>query len=304
MWRRQFIIEGAHSVTSQRWTVLSRASLGADEAAAVRQLVSICDDVDGLRLKISIYAAAADLSEEPSMYLVYDGVRLAGCCSVDYDGDRDAEICGAALPEYRRRGIGRALFTAAREDLRRRGASTVLLICEDGSVTGQAFVAAVHGVLRHKELHMERPAGLLLPTRAPAAGVTVRPATRADLDALVPIMARAFGDDEAGVRRRVLSEVDDPTMPYLVVTAGGNLVGSLKPYELSGTIGLYAVAVLPERQGKGYGKWLMLGAMHWLSQRFPDKPFVLEVDPDNAPAQAVYTATGFVVTTVYGYYAV
>jgi ribosomal protein S18 acetylase RimI-like enzyme len=48
----------------------------------------------------------------------------------------------------------------------------------------------------------------------------------------------------------------------------------------------------------------MLGAMAWLRARFPDKPFVLEVEPENAAARAVYTATGFTVTTVYGYYAV
>lgn len=289
-------------MSGEQWEVLSRASLSPEEAAAVRQMLASCDTHDGIRLKISIYAASATPDAAPTMFLVYDRAKLVGCWSVDYDGGHEAETCGAVLPEYRHRGIGRALFAAARESLRQRGASSVLLICEDASPTGLAFVAATGGRLKQKELHMERPADLPLPEPSLRAGEAVRPATRADVDALVRVMTRAFDDGEAGVRRRVEGEVDDPTMPYLAITAYGTILGSLKPYELSGTIGLYAVGVLPEQQGHGYGKRLMLAAMAWLRARFPDKPFVLEVEPENVAARSVYSATGFTVTTVYGYY--
>jgi ribosomal protein S18 acetylase RimI-like enzyme len=287
-----------------KWKVLSRATLDPAEAGAVRQLIADCDARDGLRLKISVYARPSGPDAATTMFLVYDGTRLAGCWSLDHDGGHEAEICGAVLPEYRRHGIGGALFGAARDAVHRQGANTVLLICEDASTTGRAFVAAVHGSLRSKELHMERAGGPVVPALPAIAGVEVRPGTHADVDALVRIMTLAFRDDEAGVRRRVMSEMDDPTMPYLLLSVEGEIVGSLKPYELSGTIGLYAVGVLPERQGHGYGKRLMLGAMEWLGARFPDKPFALEVDPNNAAAIAVYKGVGFDVTTVYGYYAV
>lgn len=293
-------------MSSQQWSVVGRASLSPDELAAARQLIATCDAQDGLRLKMSVYPRPLEADAAPSVFLAYDGADLAGCWSVDYDGGPEAEMCGAVLPAYRRRGIGRALFDAAHASLRQRGASSILLICEDGSAAGRAFVSAVHGAPRHKELHMERPADEPLPSlpSLPARPeVEVRPATRADAEALVRVMTRAFGDHEAGVRRRVNGEVDDPILPYLLISANGETVGSLKPYDLGGTVGIYAVGVLPEQQGHGYGKRLMLGALAWLAPRFPGKPFVLEVDPDNAQAIAVYERTGFVLTTTYGYYA-
>jgi ribosomal protein S18 acetylase RimI-like enzyme len=296
-------MKGVRGVTSLSWPVLGRASLSPEEAEAVRDLVATCDAADGLRLKISLYATPAPPDTPPNMFLVYDGGALVGCWSVDYDGGREAETCGAVLPGLRRRGIGRALLGAARESVRARGAGSVLLICEDASASGRAFVEAQGGQPRHKELHMERPAGLLLPSLPGVRGVSVRPGTRADVDALVRIMTAAFNDDEAAVRRRVLSEVDDPAMPYFVIAANGSVIGSLKPYELTGIIGMYAVGVLPEQQGMGYGKRLMVGAMAWLSARHPGVPFALEVDPDNASAITLYEHAGFAVKTVYGYYA-
>jgi mycothiol synthase len=290
-------------VPSPSWTVLGRASLSSEEAAAVRDMIATCDANEGLRLKISLHTLPALQGAPANMFLVYDGAQLVGCWSVDYDGGQEAETCGTVLPAWRRHGIGRALLGAARQSLRARGATTILLICEDASTTGLAFVSAQGGQPRHKELHMERPGALSLPSRPDVPGVLVRTGTRADVDAIVRVMTAAFDDNEAGVRQRVLSEVDDPTMPYLVIASDDELVGSLKPYELAGTIGLYAVGVLPERQGKGYGTCLMLGAMAWLSARHPGKPFALEVDPDNAAAITVYQQTGFAVTTVYGYYA-
>ena len=290
-------------MTSRSWSVQARATLSTDELAAVRDLIATCDAHDGLRLKIALYALSGAQSAEPAIFLVYDGTRPVGCWSVDYEGGSEAETCGAVLPAYRRQGIGRALVGAACQALRARGAGSILLICEDASASGRAFVAAEGGQLRHKELHMECAA--VAPRASESGdGGTVRPATRADVEALVRIMTAAFDDQEAPVRQRVLGEVDDPAMPYLVVTAnGGEVIGCLKPYELTGTLGLYAVGVLPERQGQGYGKRLIRGAMAWLSARHPGAPFALEVDLDNAAAIHVYQQMGFSVTTVYGYYA-
>lgn len=45
----------------------------------------------------------------------------------------------AVAPEYQRRGIGRALLTAAMEELRRRGVTQVLLEVRESNVSAQAM---------------------------------------------------------------------------------------------------------------------------------------------------------------------
>jgi mycothiol synthase len=286
--------------------VIGKSSVTEREAEEIRELAEVCNQLEGLDLKLGVPTAVAPGESMPRAFLVYAEGSLAGYCGLDYGGGTEAELCGVVRPERRRQGIGRALLEAAREASRTRGIERLLVICEDASESGRGFVARSGARLTASELHMEREARAQeMGGRARGATgsqLTVRQATARDVETVTRIMSAAFQDDEEAVRRRVSREIVDAHGPFLLAERDGVAVGSLKVYAMGPETGIYAFGVLPEHQGRGYGRAFLMLAMERLAAN-GDTRFVLEVDPDNAPAIAVYRACGFTPTTTYGYYA-
>lgn len=286
--------------------VVGKPSVSADEAAAIMELAEICNRLEGLDLKLAVPTAATEGESMPRAFLVYAEGSLAGYCGVDYGGGSEAEVCGMVRPERRGQGIGRALLAAARTACQAHGIARLLLICEAASGSGREFVARVGAWLAASEVHMERPASGLPSDvhtrRAGNARLSVRQAMADDIDTVTRITAVAFRDDEEMVLQRVKRDIADPHGPFLLAERDGQAVGSLKVYVMGPETGIYAFAIHPDQQGYGYGKEFLSLAMEQLAASGTAR-FVLEVDPDNAPAIAVYRACGFVPTTTYGYYA-
>ena len=269
---------------------------------AIWRLAALCNAADGLDLKISPALRTEESAWTSDFAYVADG-ELVGYCSLD--GELEVELCGMVHPEHRRRGIGRALLARARSECVRRGARELLLICEERSRAGQAFVATVGGAHRFDEHEMDLriPADTPVNTMpAPLDGLRFGLASSTDVTAIVAVTAAAFGDPVEQVARRIERDLREAPASLFGMWQGAELVGTLKLYDdLPGKVGIYAVAVTPSRQGRGLGRWMMLQALEHARQQGHSR-FGLEVDPDNANAVALYRGLGFAFTTTYGYY--
>ncbi|HEY7835247.1 MAG TPA: GNAT family N-acetyltransferase [Ktedonobacterales bacterium] len=279
--------------------LVSAAVLAERQAAEARALARVCNDFEGLDLKLAIPTTPQQISAEPRAFLWYAGGALVGYAGLDHWGGVEGELCGMVHPDHRRRGLGRALLAAVVGICGARGITRLLLVCENASGSSRAFAAAVGARLSSSELHMERDASPIEVAADPA--LVVRPAGADDADALVRILVEAFGDDEGHVRRRVSGELGDATQPFYLALVAGRPAGALKTYQMEDEIGIYAFAVLPGEQGHGLGRRMLARLVDRL--RGQAGRFALEVDPDNAPAIATYRACGFAITTTYGYYA-
>lgn len=269
---------------------------------AIWRLAALCNAVDGLDLKISPALRTEESAWTADFAYVADG-ELVGYCSLD--GELEVELCGMVHPDHRRQGIGRALLAKARSECVRRGARELLLICEEQSRAGQAFVATVGGAHRFDEHEMDLRIAADMPintTPAPLDGLRFGLASRDDVMAIVAVTAAAFGDPIEQVTRRIERDLRDAPGSLFGVWLGAELVGTLKLYDdLPGKVGIYAVAVAPSWQGRGVGRWMMLQALEH-ARRQGHARFGLEVDPNNANAVALYRGLGFVFTTTYCYY--
>lgn len=270
------------------------------DLAAISALASLCNERDGLDLKISPAARSVE-SVWTHDFAYFDDGDLIGYCSLD--GELEVELCGMVHPDHRRRGIGRALLAAARSECARRGARELLLICEQRSLAGLSFVAGIPGVFSFAEHEMDRRISADAPLAAtvPLEGLRLDLATTDDLDTIAAVTSAAFGDPADDVKRRIEDDLRHDPGSVFVVHLRSETVGTLKLYSLPEKIGIYAVAVAPSHQRRGIGVWMMLAAMERARQRGHTR-FGLEVDPDNAPAIALYRSLGFALTTTYGYY--
>lgn len=281
--------------------ILARAELSDVERAQARRLTEICDDHDGLLLKVTTDLPPARSATERNAFLCYRDRTLVGYCALDGGDDREQEICGMVDPAYRRRGIGRALLAAAREEGVQRGLQRLLLICEDASASGRAYVAAAGTLIAFSEYHMVLGRLVVAPARHP--GLKVERGRPEDVEAIAHITARAFGDPEELVLARTAQDLPDPSQRYYVSWLDGRPVASLKvyPYEHDGA-GIYAFGVLPERAGQGIGRQTLTEVCRRLLAEGRTH-ISLEVETTNAIAHALYRSCGFAERTTYGYYA-
>ena len=137
---------------------------------------------------------------------------------------------------------------------------------------------------------------------APRPPVSVRPATLADVDAVVAMLVEVAGEGrwigtEAPVdvcqrRRRMVEDVEGDDAIVLVAEAGGEPVGQLglrlAPYGVA-DLGMLVVAGW---RGRGVGTALLAEAVRRAREAGAHK-IALQVWPHNAAAVALYERFGF-----------
>lgn len=282
------------------YEVVGLAQLTDEQAEQARALRELCNSANGLDLKLGITTTSDTRSAEPYAFLCTLDDTLVGFCTLEGGDDPELELCGMVHPAYRRRGIGRALLRTALDSARRRlAAIRVLVICEDASVDGRAFVAAAGAKHSFSENRMETTT--TPPARAIPARLDVRPAEPSDAPDLARTISASFGQADDHMADEILLDMTTGGERYFLARLGALPVGAFKVFIDTPKAYIYAFGVLPEYRRHGYGREILedillrLFAEGWVAVG-------LEVDADNTPAQALYRAVGFHDVTVYGYY--
>lgn len=195
--------------------------LAPEEVAEIRGLAEMCNALEGLDLTIDLHPAPRP--GETNQFLRYQDGVLAGYCSMYAGGD--TEMSGMVHPDYRRRGIGRELFNAARDEVIRRGARA-LLVCETGSPSGQPFVAAL-GLPRSMAEHRMELRRVPVPPPVDERFL-LRRAEPEDVDTLARVSAEAFGDPLDRTRERVTQLIAAPNQCFYLGRFEQEPVGALR----------------------------------------------------------------------------
>lgn len=227
------------------------------------------------------------------------GGTLAGYGQVESGSTLTAELVVA--PRSRRRGVGRAvldevLAIATENDLDP-------AVWAHGNLPGARALAAATGLEVRRELWqmaMDLTTAGARPTGRPD-GVVVRPfVVGRDEDAWLRVNARAFADHpEQGRMTRHDLEARQ-TEPWfraedlLLAEEAGDLVASvwLKVEPGSDTGELYVLAVDPDAQGRGLGRFLTSTTIEHLAARGLQRA-ILYVSPTDAAAVRTYRSAGF-----------
>jgi ribosomal-protein-alanine acetyltransferase len=124
--------------------------------------------------------------------------------------------------------------------------------------------------------------------------IVLRPATSADLDAIMLIETSVFVND-AWSADAMSRDLANPSCHYLVATdAEGTVVGyaGLLAAEGGGEGDIQTIAVAPDARGRGVGRRLMLALLEEARRRRAREVF-LDVRADNPTAQSLYLSLGF-----------
>ena len=287
----------------QTHEIVGVQQLTGEQAQKARALRDLCNRHDGLDLKLGISASYHSPNSEPYAFLCMADGALVGFCTLDGGDGPELELCGMVDPAYRRRGIGRALLREALGSARRRLAVIrVLVICEDASAAGRAFVAAAGGKHSFSENRMETTTP---PARTTPQRLSVLPAGLDDAPDLARIISASFGQSDDHMAEEIARDMAQTSERYYLARlgdSGDTSVGAFKIFVDRPKAYIYAFGVLPDHRRQGYGREILEDII----PRLFDEGWTavgLEVDADNTPAQALYRAVGFHDVTVYGYYA-
>ena len=136
----------------------------------------------------------------------------------------------------------------------------------------------------------------------PGTGLSVRPATLDDVDALVAMLVEVAGEGrwigtEAPVdlerrRQRMVEDIEGAHAIILVAEADGELVGELGLHLARYGVADLGMAVAPGWRGRGIGSALLAEAIDRAGKAGAHK-IALQVWPHNTAAIALYERFGF-----------
>lgn len=277
--------------------LVSLTTLTPTMQEALRRLVAEITEHDGVSpINESASLGIAGLREADFFFM---GRRSDPYGFVVCD-ERDGTLLLGVHPNHRHEGVGTRLLEEA---VRSHPDSAVWAF---GTLPGAASLAERVGLYPVRRLlRMEKPL-VDVPdpeTQRPQGADDVRIVTYTpDLaEAIVAVNAAAFaGHPEQG--RLTLDEFHDLTrLPWFdpaglfVAVRGDDVVGFHWTKRHGGRLGeVYVLAVAPEHEGRGLGRWLLAQGLHHLVQRGDDR-VQLYVEGDQDRVVAMYQNAGFTV---------
>jgi RimJ/RimL family protein N-acetyltransferase len=133
--------------------------------------------------------------------------------------------------------------------------------------------------------------------------IVVRPATLADIEAIVAVHAavateaRWIGTEPPVDTERFTalfrSAIEAADSHLLVALDGGRVIGNLGVHPVGGGVVGIGMSILQEYRGQGVGTALLAAAVEWARHQDGVHKVELEVWPHNAPALTLYQRHGF-----------
>lgn len=286
-------------VTDRRQGLVKQRGLSRVEVAEIEQLALLCNNYEHLDMKLNWDILRSRPGDETNDFLYYDNGVLAGYLALFNFSSDEGELSGMVHPAYRRQGIFGQLAAAARVECQQRNISNLMVIVEQASQSGMAFVKRMMLALHHAEYKMM----LELLRTAPRANpyLQLRLATPADGAMLAHITARAFNMSEHEVNWYTENVMRRSDRQYYLGLLNGIGIGKVEVIFDTHEAIICGFGVLPEYQGYGYGRQILVRTVQEILAKGSYK-VSLEVETENEHALSLYKACGFKVTSCYLYY--
>lgn len=263
-----------------------KQNLTCEDHARIRELEIQCCSCDQIMLKLELDFKLADAAQkvpgDPSTdsneFLWYDDGRLIGYIGIcSFGGMIDPpELTGMVHPDHRRQGIFTYLLGLALEGCKRRKIETVLLLCDRNSSSGRALLDRIGAVYSYSEYEMRLEDGTHENPAEQRHDISIRRTSNAE--------------EEEKLGMTIWSAEKD-----------GVIIGKVHLQLINGVGGIYALSVLPENRGKGYGRPILRKAIETLREAEAQE-IILQVNTDNWIAHNLYESCGFVETSVMDYF--
>ena len=121
--------------------------------------------------------------------------------------------------------------------------------------------------------------------------VLIRLAKKSDAKLEVKLDVLAFGMDEEDARSHLERIKERQDEQFLMIEADNETVGKVRINRMDGDAWIYGFAILPEYQGRGYGRKVLRNIVK--NEHEAGNQIWLEVEAKNSRALGLYESVGF-----------
>ncbi len=284
--------------------IIHLTSITEDQYTMVQDLVGECVRTDGASACFQSEFTLNWNKEMPCWFLYFQTKQeeksiLMAALSVFAPQQEESELSVYVHPAVRCQGVATKLISKAIEVLSGFGSPRYLLVCDNASASGMAFIAKKGLALHHSEYSLTFDKAKAI-TPIPSRMVT-RKATKDDFEPLVGLIKDAFGEERSQVEIFVRSSMESPNRDVFVGLFNDILVATASVgYDSKEVASINMVAVSRAMQGRGLGMEIIQSLIGPLVARQLD--IVIEVFSTNMRAYGLYKKIGFTETRVVNYY--
>lgn len=273
--------------------------LTAQDLKEIEALGTLCRQTEALDLPLYLESAQPASDDETNQFLYYHNDGLVGVGTATPGAH--IEVSGIVHPAYRRRGIGRMLLRAIKQECQHRGLPGLLLVCEEAAPSGQAFAQAVGAVYHSSEYRMELDRVAFARRQSPPTTLVLQQANRQDVGALVALWTASSDIGEEEAWQTTIWRLQQANQRFYIGRLANEPVGMLRLHQDKPYVFICSFRVLPQHRRQGYGRELLRGVIAQLmSEDWPH--IMIEVATNNAPALGLYHSCGFQIVATYHYY--
>jgi len=280
--------------------LVRKRSLEAEDTAQIKALQEACNRAENIRIKFNWSMMRERSGAYDSDFCWYENGELVGYAPLDGFGG-PYEVTAAVLPEYRKRGIFRALFTAARQEAQKQQATELLLVKYPASPDGAAVVQHLALPYKSSEYRMEATVETIPPL--PESSLVLEPVDATNVATLASLLAISFGDWGWNTPASLLQELEKPNKRYFLAKWDDMVIGQIGVIAPDHNVYIQAVGIAPEWRRRGFGRRLLAATVRKMLTEGRTH-FALDVATDNRQALTLYQSCGFEEVTAYDYYTV
>jgi ribosomal protein S18 acetylase RimI-like enzyme len=268
--------------------------LKENKLIAIKKLQKECENADGIQLKLN-WEMMRDREGRQMDFSYEKNGELIACLSL-YGFGSTVEVCGMVIPRERRKGHFTRLWQQALATIEQYGFQTILLNAPSSSITAKKWLSIQPYTYAFSEYQMrwsEQPIEA-------SDEVLIRVAKPRDANLEVKLDVLAFGMDEEDARSHLERIKERQDEQFLMIEADNITVGKVRINRMDGEAWIYGFAILPEYQGRGYGRKVLRNIVK--SEHDAGNQICLEVEAKNSRALGLYESVGFVKMQGQDYY--
>ncbi len=267
----------------------------------IRDLESLVNAHDHINIQCSLdYSLNVD-STGNNLFLAFEEGQLVGVLSVFMPSDNEAEILAFTHPDHRQKGVFRSLLKVVSESLVNHNPLSLLFVCDSKSLTGLKTMKALNAAYDFSEYTLSRKNSDLEIATIPNPIFAVRAARPSEATTLANVRSSAFGESLEESTKRIDQAFSLSHRTQYVAILEDKIIGIATSSIEALTTFIVGFGILPEYQGKGYGKQFLSRLISLLHHQ-GHAHLTLEVDSLNAPAFKLYQSCGFKVIASVDYY--
>jgi len=267
----------------------------------MKEVYSRCKEHDKLKGNLYLDGSVNFDQEIKYLYLLYEENKLVSFLFMFIPTREEAEISAYTLPEYRRRGYFKKLLTEAVEELKSYDIKDVLFVCESQSLSGKECINSLGADYDFTEYYMKFDKTSNALDKINEFKTKFYIPDRSDIKRLAYVSAQVFEESVEDEEEFIANCFNSTNRKNYATVLGDQIIGIGSGYFGYEEVAIYGLGILPEFQGKGYGRELIIHIVNHLLKNGHEN-ITIEVESKNTPAFNLYKSSGFITETAFDYY--